>query len=333
MTTHYPKISIITPSYNQGQYIEQTILSVIEQGYPNLEYIIIDGQSTDNSIAIIQKYEKYLSYWTSEKSLGQSDAINKGLQRATGEIINWLNSDDYYEPQTLFKVAQTFMNTQAKVVCGRSRIFKDNQTLYFSQGTDVYPNNLAKTIGWARIDQPETFFHHSAIEKMGLLDNRLHYLMDRDWWIKYLLHFGLNHIQKIPDLLVNFRLHENSKTVSKAKLFDKEHHDIFYAIAKQAKLKKYQYFIQNFFNINPYFELHNFPPIEPELAERILNYYVLLKANEFYVENDKATTQAFLNFVNIDLLEKEDRELYKILNFRNRYIPIFLLELGRRLFR
>lgn len=97
----YPKITLVTPSFNQGEFIEETIRSVLLQNYPNLEYIIIDGGSTDDTVAIIKKYEKYISYWISEKDKGQSEAINKGLKIATGEIFNWLNSDDYYAPGTL----------------------------------------------------------------------------------------------------------------------------------------------------------------------------------------------------------------------------------------
>ena len=104
----WPRISIVTPSYNQGQFIEETIRSVLQQGYPNLEYIIIDGGSTDNSVEIIKKYEEYLTYWVSEPDDGQYDAINKGFSRATGEIMAWLNSDDMYVPWTFKTVAEIF---------------------------------------------------------------------------------------------------------------------------------------------------------------------------------------------------------------------------------
>src|SRR5262249_529742 len=107
--TELPSITIVTPSYNQVAYIEETIESVLSQGYPRLEYIIIDGGSTDGSVEIIRKYEKHLAYWVSEKDKGQSDAINKGFRRATGEIFNWLCSDDTLEPGALVRVGEAFL--------------------------------------------------------------------------------------------------------------------------------------------------------------------------------------------------------------------------------
>ena len=124
------KISIITPSYNQGNYLEQTIDSVLSQNYQNLEYIIIDGGSTDNSVEIIKKHQKHLHYWVSEKDSGQSEAINKGLKIAGGEIINWLNSDDYYTANALKTVAEHFEDESVLVVSGRSDIWKNEKILF-----------------------------------------------------------------------------------------------------------------------------------------------------------------------------------------------------------
>ncbi|WP_461485736.1 glycosyltransferase family 2 protein, partial [Pedobacter sp.] len=107
--TDWPKISIVTPSYNQGQYIEETILSILNQNYPNLEYIIIDGGSTDHTVEIIKKYEDRITYWVSEKDNGQSHAINKGFEKATGEIFAYLNSDDCYYPNTFWEIANTYV--------------------------------------------------------------------------------------------------------------------------------------------------------------------------------------------------------------------------------
>jgi glycosyltransferase involved in cell wall biosynthesis len=316
----YPKISIITPSYNQGHFIEQTIRSVLNQNYPNLEYIIIDGGSTDNTIEVIKKYQNKITYWISEPDKGQSDAINKGLKIASGDIINWLNSDDYYEPNTLDIICKAFIeNTNTKVVCGRSRIFRnENETVFYSNGSDVYSNNLEKTIAWARIDQPETFFHKSAIEKMGMLDVNLKYLMDRDWWIKYLLIFGLDNIVKINDILVNFRLHNESKTISQGVHFQKEYDTWFYSFAKNQKLNKFESFIKSFVNVNENFEIENLPKVDLCQSIKILNYYLLLKANEEYELKNRKSTIGFLKMISFSELNLINKYLFlklKILNF------------------
>lgn len=327
----FPKITIITPSYNQGHFIEQTILSVIEQQYPNLEYFIIDGGSTDNTVDIIKKYEEHITYWVSEKDKGQSHAINKGLDKATGQIINWLNSDDYYEPHALFKVATAFNRGEhVKVVCGRSRLFNGQKTVRYSNGTDVYTDNLAKTIGWARIDQPETFFKAEVVKEMGLLDNRLHYLMDRDWWIKYLLLFGLKGVVKIPDILVNFRLHEDSKTVSQNELFQVEHDTYFYALARQYELSNYAEIVAEVCEIDDRFvvQLDNYEPDEA-LLEEVFNYYLFLRANEFYAQNKPQKAQKLLEHIKVDLLADDDQKLWKKLKFRNKYIPQPILNIWR----
>jgi len=127
MSEQFPKISIVTASYNQGQFIEETILSVLNQNYPNLEYILIDGGSTDNSVEIIRKYQQHFTYWVSEKDKGQANAINKGLQLCTGDIFNWLNSDDYLEPGSLHKIAAAFANEQVQMVAGKVRNYSTTE--------------------------------------------------------------------------------------------------------------------------------------------------------------------------------------------------------------
>ncbi|NJO00630.1 MAG: glycosyltransferase [Bacteroidia bacterium] len=320
-----PKITLITPSYNQGAYLEQTICSVLDQQYPNLEYMIVDGGSQDNSLAIIQKYAAHLHYWVSEPDQGQSHAINKGLQRASGDIINWLNSDDYYETQTLRTVAEAFQATGAKVVSGRGRVFGDNnQTLTYSRGVDVYPGNLAKTTGWARLDQPETFFHHSAIERLGPLDTRLHYLMDRDWWIRYLLHFGLSNIYQIPELLVNFRIHGSSKTGSQAAHFQTEREAYWIALARHYGQEPYAHLLEELFGPPRPLKLTNLPPADPALVRQMLHYYLLLRADECYAQNQMLLARRLLAQIDPQALAPADKSLWQKLRFRSKYLGAVL---------
>ena len=121
-----PLISIVIPSFNQGKYIEQTIASIVNQSYKKVEIIIIDAASTDETVAVIEKYEQYISYWVSEPDRGQSHAINKGLEKCTGEIFNWINSDDYLEPGALHKIAQAFSDEKVQMVAGKVRNFSLN---------------------------------------------------------------------------------------------------------------------------------------------------------------------------------------------------------------
>lgn len=329
MSTIFPKISIITPSFNQGQFIEQTIKSVINQNYPNLEYIIIDGGSTDNTLEIIKKYEKHITYWISEQDKGQSDAINKGLKIATGNVINWLNSDDYYEPNTLLKVAKEFENPIVNVVSGKGRLFNVNETVGYTKGVDVYKDNICKTIGWLRMDQPETFYRRSAVQNMGPLNISLHYLMDREWWLKYLLIYGINGVSSINDVLVNFRLHNDSKTVSQQEGFDIDHHSLFYALSKESGFNEKLNIISEFVSINTSITLNVKTNIEKQELRKILSYYFLLRANIYYEKNKKREASFFFSKVHASDLEVEEKKLFEKMRFRNR-LPVLIVKLIRK---
>ena len=211
---YWPKISIVTPSYNQGKFIEQTILSVISQNYPNLEYIIIDGGSTDETVDIIKKYEQHITYWVSEKDNGQSHAINKGIEKCTGEIFNWLNSDDWYEPNALFIVASAFMSKKSiQFVSGYENHVLENGTVILDNGTYLR-KTIEQTIEDCHIAQPSTFFKLDAIRLVGGVSNDLHYIMDGELWVKLLLLYGEHNFKKIDKAFVNFRIHAFSKTTS-----------------------------------------------------------------------------------------------------------------------
>lgn len=315
------KISIITPSFNQGQFLEQTIDSVLSQNYPNLEYIIMDGGSTDNSKEIIKKYEKHLHFWTSEKDNGQSDAINKGLKLVSGDIINWLNSDDYYAPNALHKVAEYFNDDNTLVVAGKSNIWKQNKINQQSSGTDIY-SSVEKTIGFARIDQPETFFSKKAIDKMGLLNANLHYVMDREWWIRYLLLFGLNNIKKTDAILVNFRIHETSKTNNFQDAFMQENLNVYYTIARIYELEETTIFSSNF-SVK---EIPDFIKTDAEKAivRKSIHYFWLLQASIFYAQNDYKKAKQFLQIIQPEFLANEDKNELQKIKSRILFLPVFI---------
>lgn len=208
----HPKISIITPSYNQCDFLEQTIQSVLNQDYPNLEYIVIDGGSTDNSADIIKKYESKLAYWVSEKDRGQSHAINKGFQRATGEIVAWLNSDDYYLGNILDTVSRFFQeHPDVDLVYGDIILIDKHSNVLGVRKVVPYNYTLA-LYGLSAIPQPSTFFHRRALDVVGLLDEEFHYQMDTEFFLRFGKK-GLK-IKYVPVPLAKFRLHSESKTVS-----------------------------------------------------------------------------------------------------------------------
>ena len=202
----HPKISIITPSYNQGQFISETIESVITQNYPNLEYIIIDGGSTDKTPEVIEEYSNYITYWVSEPDKGQTDAINKGLKRATGEIVAWLNSDDIYEPGSFQKVADSYAANH------NTEIFLGDVFSFFPDGrTELWVNRFEAEdfLNRVSIHQPGVFWKKSLHDRYGYLDESFYYLMDYEFWMRT---FFNSRIQKLDTVLTRFRVHDEAKT-------------------------------------------------------------------------------------------------------------------------
>lgn len=211
-----PRITIITPSLNQGSYIEQTIKSVLDQGYPDLEYIVIDGGSTDGTLDILRNYEGRLT-WISEKDAGQSDAINKGIRMATGDIIAYLNSDDLYEDGALNSVAERFLSDPSlKWLTGRCRIIDENGGEVRKPIT-AYKNFLLKRYSFNvllitnPISQPATFWRREVMDEIGLFDVHEHLAMDYDYWLR----LGQKYDPCIVDrYLASFRVYRQSKTSS-----------------------------------------------------------------------------------------------------------------------
>ncbi len=232
-----PCISVVTPSYNQGQFIEETIRSVLLQGYPNLDYIIIDGGSTDNTVDIIRKYEPWISYWVSEPDNGQTDAIQKGFKRCTGVIWNWLNSDDLLELNALQAVAKANLQEPLSIVySGKLKIFDDSNpslTHLHSERFEKISDLICVWEKWGN-PQPVTYLSSSACRLVGGPDIYLKYAMDYELYLRLALLPNFK-VKLVDDILAKFRLHPESKTVSQQIAFKQEIAVVFDKFANQHK--------------------------------------------------------------------------------------------------
>ena len=209
----WPKISIVTPSFNQGSFLEKTIRSVLLQGYPNLEYILIDGGSTDQSVEIIEKYEPWLTYWVSENDRGQSHAINKGLEKATGELLGWLNSDDYFLPGALFKLAYSYLeDPTVGAIYGQGHIIDESGSIIYTP--KLLPVTKESLFEWCfgnDFMQPSCLFTRRAWHDSGPIDETLHFALDVEYWIRISERFKF---KKISDVLSISLSHSLAKTTS-----------------------------------------------------------------------------------------------------------------------
>ena len=224
----WPKISIVTPSFNQAQYIEETIRSVLLQNYPNLEYIIIDGGSTDGSVEIIKKYEPWLTYWVSEPDRGQSHAINKGFARSTGEIMAWINSDDYYAPGSFEAVAHTFTQNMTQWVAGKGYLLNLDGTVDRFNGQETV--RMDQWLFTNQLVQPNVFWRRSIWSRVAGVDDGMQYSFDYDLWMKFTKYQPYPF--KIDECLAFFRVHKDSKTFRGRKAFEKEDLIIFHRYRK-----------------------------------------------------------------------------------------------------
>jgi glycosyltransferase involved in cell wall biosynthesis len=210
--TEFPLVSIVTPSFNQVDFIEETILSVIHQDYPNIEYIVIDGGSTDGSQEIIERYADHMAFWTSEPDKGQADAINKGFKRATGEIVAWLNSDDLYMAGAIREAVEALnANPQMGLVYGDGLMIDAGGQLLDPHSYQAY--DVLDLICFDVILQPTVFMRRSALEEAGYLGEEYHLVLDHELWIRIASKHPILHV---PSFWAVERTHVDAKTVAQA---------------------------------------------------------------------------------------------------------------------
>jgi len=248
------KISVVTPSLNQGKFVEETILSVLNQNYPNIEYMIIDGGSTDNTLEIIKKYEDRIDCWVSEPDKGQSEAINKGFEIVTGDIVTWINSDDQYFTEDIFqKVSELFSSNPDIDACYGNNVYIDENSsiLYLRKGVPFYSRGLLNI--WNYIHQPTVFLRREVIDEF-FLNLDLNYVMDYEYWLR----ISQKHKFKYIDLLISAsRWHNECKTMENDNLFFIEFKKIHDAASKRFinRIIPPIYFSKMFYNIQRLYSL------------------------------------------------------------------------------
>jgi glycosyltransferase involved in cell wall biosynthesis len=215
------KVSIVTPSLNQGRYLEATMLSVLNQTYPDIEYIVIDGYSTDGSYDVIQKYADHLAYWVSERDHGQSHALNKGFNKCTGDVFAFLNSDDLLEPEAVSKIVEAFrQEPDAAVIYGRcTNINESGAPISESLGGPITFTEMLKYKMLPKIHQPACFFNRLFLQRAPLFREDLRYAMDYELLLSLM---RVHRIRFIDEPVARFRYHDESKTVSQVKAMYRE---------------------------------------------------------------------------------------------------------------
>lgn len=272
--SEWPKISIVTPSYNQGRFIEETIRSVLLQNYPNLEYIIIDGGSTDESVEIIKKYEPWLTYWVSEKDAGQSDAINKGFSFTTGSIGGWLNSDDLFNIQALEKIALLLNKDEFQWAIGTCVSMNEKGKRFTKIDSKEVSHKTFQTWLNNYFAQPSTFWTMLLWKSVGGVDNGLNYTMDIDLWYKF---YCTNKPFILTDELSFLRIHKDAKTTE----FSSTYHNFIdeykaWLIDKYIKTNKNEEHTLSLINEFVYLQ------IKHDISKRIKNHIVLGKIHKFW---------------------------------------------------
>ena len=235
----WPKISIVTPSFNQGNFLEETIRSVLLQGYPNLEYIVMDGGSTDNTADIIKKYERFLACVVSAPDDGQADAIQKGFEKSSGDILAWCNSDDVYCRSTFVGIAECFEKNECDFVYGDEYLIDERSQIIGEKLQLPFPGKLGLPFfvyGGFLVYQPASFWKRRLYEQCGGIDAKYTFAMDPDLFIRFAANYA--DFKRIKRYVINFRFHERSKTCTLQETRIKERQDL---------ILKYKHMVPAFF--------------------------------------------------------------------------------------
>lgn len=307
----WPRISIVTPSYNQGKFLEETIRSILLQNYPNLEYIIMDGGSTDESVKIINNYSKWVDSWASEKDKGQSDAIVKGFNKSTGILLNWVNSDDILCKGGLYYIAQNYMlNNQPDFIHGKNLIINQNSE---NIGVFQHPKDNLKYryIYEMPYGQQACFFSSDIYKKVGGINSILRFSMDYELYVKMHL-FGARVLQ-IDNEIGAIRLHESTKTSNLEDVMRQENGNVFRTfLLSVGDIKN-----ADFFGRLKYGFYNNYS-VHIKLSNKDIRKIVALFINKilwYYYSTNKKTASALagklltLNFKN--LFNKHILKIYK----------------------
>jgi glycosyltransferase involved in cell wall biosynthesis len=236
MSAAEPRISLVTPTLNRAGTLGETIESVLRQDYGNLEYCVLDAGSQDDTVRILRKYESDPRFrWVSEPDGGQSDAINKGLALSTGELFNWINSDDYLEPGALKALAETYQrHPDADIISGLTAEFRGSPPEIFKDIRLAVRSRPEATITVGVFCQPSTFWRTSVLRELDGVDPDLHYMMDWHLWSRYLARYGQRHVVRIDRRLAHYRHHAEAKTYLNSGQFYEEAAAIFHELLREA---------------------------------------------------------------------------------------------------
>lgn len=219
----WPRISVVVPTLNQGAFIRETLQSILDQQYPELELIVVDGGSGDDTVDVIREFEDNIAWWVSEPDQGQADAIQKGLDRASGEIFNWINSDDYLAPGALMKVANTIGDND--ILAGTTVNFSDSlESFVYSRNIDAWSliaDGLGTKSTW---HQPALWLRADKLRAIGGIDTSMHYRFDLDLYVRYLSQYP--RVAYTDTVLAYFRIHPESKTSTSQTAFRREHYQV-----------------------------------------------------------------------------------------------------------